>query len=70
MNRVVPLSLIGTHLVGLPTEGALVIVPAPTPAPFENEVVVVIIVVLLVLNPFPDPVIIMFPACDIDAPES
>jgi hypothetical protein len=36
MYRVVPLSSIPIHLVGLPTAGALVSVPAEAPAPFVS----------------------------------
>lgn len=42
MARITPLSLILIHLVGLPAEGALVIVPAPAPAPLVSAELVAI----------------------------
>lgn len=45
-----PLSLIGIHLVGLPTAGALVIVAALAPALFVNDVFVAIRVEEFMVN--------------------
>ena len=61
--RVVPLSSIGIHLVGLPAAGAFNNVPAAAAAPSVNDVVVAINFVSLIVRIFAEKSCVVAPAC-------